>query len=490
MSQWIMVDDTDPGIVYSGPWVADKGNLDSDGIWGPPYLSTVHGTTSQASFSYKFSGSSFTLTGALQVPRTPNSGNTTWQCILDGASITVNDPAQVENRVQFCGQGGLTDGPHTLVVKAVGTSQQTFWFDLLQYIPSSGTSLASAAVYSDASNPLVQYGGDWSTHYPGFVVNEAGATTQFSFTGVSVIWYGFYDNTYPSAAATATYTVDGANPKTITLNGAIANPVKWSQPFFTTDPLSAGEHTLRIVYNGNAASTPLSVQALIVNGGTLSTLVTTSPGSSVSSAQVPVSSSLTSTTTITGSSSPQSGLVNSTAVSTLAGGSLTTVTTEITATSIPSSSQGSSDLSSGSASPASTSSAAALVNDHGFKTNVGAIAGGVVAGLLFLLLLVAIPLFLRRRRQVRERTQQAVEPVLGDTNSANEVFSQIIHPYPSQSQSQSLSSRRQYTDDSYYPPYLPEKIASRTQLLRTNAHETSSDLEDHVPQAAPPRYST
>ncbi len=56
MSEWIMVDDTDPGIVYSGSWVADKGNLDSDGTWGPPYLSTVHGTTTQGSFSYKFSG--------------------------------------------------------------------------------------------------------------------------------------------------------------------------------------------------------------------------------------------------------------------------------------------------------------------------------------------------------------------------------------------------------------------------------------------------
>lgn len=59
-----MVDDTDPEIVYSGSWAADKGNLDSDGTWGPPYLSTVHGTTTQGSFSYKFSGKkSFTFNG-------------------------------------------------------------------------------------------------------------------------------------------------------------------------------------------------------------------------------------------------------------------------------------------------------------------------------------------------------------------------------------------------------------------------------------------
>ena len=178
--------------------------------------------------------------------------------------------------------------------------------------------------------------------------------TRESHKGVSVIWYGFYDNAYPSAAATATYTVDGANPKTITLNGASANPVIWSLPFFTTDTLAAGEHTLQIVYNGDTASTPLSVQALIVNGGALSALVTTpsSSGSSVSSA-VPESSSSTTRTTATvpGISSSQPELVNSTAILTLAGGSLTTLTTEITAASVPSISQGGGGLSSGSASP-------------------------------------------------------------------------------------------------------------------------------------------
>ena len=302
--------------------------------------------------------------------------------------------------------------------------------------------------------------------------------------GVSVIWYGFYDNTYPSAAATATYTVDGANPKTITLNGASANPVKWSMPFFTTDALAAGEHTLQIVYNGNAASTPLSVQSLIVNGGTLSTLVTSSSsGSSVNSA-APASSSLTTTATVSGTSSFQSGLVNSTAISTLAGGTLTTVTTDVTATSVPSSSQGSGSLTAGSASPGSTSSTADLVNAHGSKTNVGAIAGEVVAGILFLLLLVVISLFLRRRRRTRERTQQAFEPVLGE---ANEIFSQIVHPYPPQSQSD--TSRVQYTNDSY-PSYLPEKAASRTQLLSVNARETDTDPDYHTPQALPPQYST
>ncbi len=277
-------------------------------------------------------------------------------------------------------------------------------------------------------------------------------------------------------------------PKTITLNGASANPVKWSTPFFTTDALAAGEHTLQIVYNGNAASTPLSVQALIVNGGTLSTLVTTSPssGSSINSV-APASSSLTTTATLSGTSSSQSALVNLTAISTLAGGSLTTVTTEVTATSVPLSSQESGSLTTGSASPGSTSSAADLSNAHGSKTNVGAIAGGVVAGILFLLLLVVVSLFLRRRRRTREGTQQPFEPVSGEANTPNEIFSQIVHPYPPQSQSD--TSRVQYTNDSY-PSYLPEKTASRTQLLSANAHETDSDLDYRTPQTLPPRYST
>ena len=57
MSRWVLVDDSDSGISYDGAgWFQDKGSLDGLGNFGPPYLSTLHGTQSAGSFSYTFTG--------------------------------------------------------------------------------------------------------------------------------------------------------------------------------------------------------------------------------------------------------------------------------------------------------------------------------------------------------------------------------------------------------------------------------------------------
>ena len=54
--RWIIVDDVDSQIQYSGPWSADQGSRDSAGNFGPPYQSTLHGTNSNASLSFAFNG--------------------------------------------------------------------------------------------------------------------------------------------------------------------------------------------------------------------------------------------------------------------------------------------------------------------------------------------------------------------------------------------------------------------------------------------------
>lgn len=54
--RWIIVDDVDPQIQYTGPWFPDHGSQDSVGNFGPPYQSTMHGTNSNASLSFAFHG--------------------------------------------------------------------------------------------------------------------------------------------------------------------------------------------------------------------------------------------------------------------------------------------------------------------------------------------------------------------------------------------------------------------------------------------------
>jgi hypothetical protein len=55
--RYIIVDDVDPTIQYTGSWpLSDQGSQNSVGNFGPAYNSTLHGTTTNASFSFEFSG--------------------------------------------------------------------------------------------------------------------------------------------------------------------------------------------------------------------------------------------------------------------------------------------------------------------------------------------------------------------------------------------------------------------------------------------------
>ena len=55
-TRYIIIDDVDPSIHYNGLWFANQGNQNSVGDFGPPYNGTLHGTTSNASLSFEFSG--------------------------------------------------------------------------------------------------------------------------------------------------------------------------------------------------------------------------------------------------------------------------------------------------------------------------------------------------------------------------------------------------------------------------------------------------
>ena len=111
--------------------------------------------------------------------------------------------------------------------------------------------------------------------------------------GVSLTWIGFYDSSLPTAATTATYSIDGGKPVAFNLNGAAAqsiNNVEYNQVFFQTPQLAAGKHTLQVVYQGNAQTAPLTLVILETQGGVGSTGTTGSNGT-------PTSLGVTKTTT-------------------------------------------------------------------------------------------------------------------------------------------------------------------------------------------------
>jgi len=59
-ARWIVVDDTSPEINYIGDsWFSQNGNPISTQDTGFPYENTLHGTNTNASLTFDFSGESY-----------------------------------------------------------------------------------------------------------------------------------------------------------------------------------------------------------------------------------------------------------------------------------------------------------------------------------------------------------------------------------------------------------------------------------------------
>lgn len=269
--RWVVVDDVDSAINYTGPWFQDQGTQDSVGNFGPAYRSTLHGTKNNASLSFAFTGTSVRVYGTNNIRNDSGVLDPTWDCFVDNISIGPSTPFQYpENNWLFCSQNNLVDGPHILTVNATVTKAQTFWFDSVQYVPSASVSLADAAVMVDSLDPQLQYGEGWQA-----LGSTANLTTQtssiftFDFTGISLSWYGFIPREYPLTATTSTYSVDGGDPVNFLLKGLPPNTATtYNQRFFETTKLTAGQHKLVVTYLGDSKTTPLTLDYLIVQNGT------------------------------------------------------------------------------------------------------------------------------------------------------------------------------------------------------------------------------
>ena len=104
-------------------------------------------------------------------------------------------------------------------------------------------------------------------------------TALTDISGASLLWLGFYDNSLPSEATTATYSVDGAKPVTFEVDGTaaqVAGAVQYNLPFFQTPELSSGNHTIQVVYQGDAQTAPLSLLYFETNQGSSGSMSTTS----------------------------------------------------------------------------------------------------------------------------------------------------------------------------------------------------------------------
>lgn len=223
----VLVDDTDPSIQYSGPWFkaqdTDVGitgtNFEED---GPPFENTLHGVNVNASFSYSFSGmfsqlelalifmdlggagSSVTVMGTIMVTNASATQDPSWECSVDNFAISVTSQAVFQfprNNIIFCQDLQLNDEPHVLTVTVISVSNQTFWFDQIQYLPSASVSLSQVTLRIDSTDPALQYSSGWTeTNF---------ASVELSNTTDSVVSNPFNVKMTNTTGATITFVFSG-----------------------------------------------------------------------------------------------------------------------------------------------------------------------------------------------------------------------------------------------------------------------------------------
>ncbi|KAF4616094.1 hypothetical protein D9613_011397 [Agrocybe pediades] len=290
----VVVDDSDASIQYVGPWFEDAGSKDSIGNFGQAYLSTSHGTNSDASLVFAFNGTQVQIFGTNNVLGTSGTFDPTWECYVDKIKAGATAPEQTaENHWVLCEQDELVDGPHVITLNATVKSQ-TFWVDQIQYVPSSSVALDQQATYVDNTDPALTdaFGDGWAIS--GNVANMTNQTNSIftmNFTGVSLTWYGVVRPELPISPTTGSFAVDGEPPHDFRLEGLSPGEVtQYNHIFFQTPQYSQGQHTMVVTYLGNTNTTPLTLDYLIIQGGAQMSNITVSPPNSTSPSTTPTQS--------------------------------------------------------------------------------------------------------------------------------------------------------------------------------------------------------
>ncbi|KAG5634063.1 hypothetical protein H0H81_003570, partial [Sphagnurus paluster] len=138
----IALDDTDPGIKYSGKWTEQSATVYSSGL---SYNGTMHGSTTPGdSFTVSFTGDSISVYGLLS--QQTGSHSSTYS--IDGGPPTSYNysfnatPTGTSSLNQNFFSIDVIPGQHNLTVTVTEvTGSQTFWIDYVLYQGVAGTTL-------------------------------------------------------------------------------------------------------------------------------------------------------------------------------------------------------------------------------------------------------------------------------------------------------------------------------------------------------------
>ncbi|PPR02066.1 hypothetical protein CVT24_011165 [Panaeolus cyanescens] len=253
----------------------------SESMSGPTstFQSTYHqsapsdrGFQSSEVIVHEDSGTGITVMGTNNLRNDSGVLDPQWQCFVDGVLLRSNPFSFFENNWSLCDLAStpgvsVEDGPHVLTVNVTVQRSQTFWFDRINYKPSTTVPLDDKVIMVENDDPDIQYDSHW-IRWAGNAnsTSQTGSKFKFFFDGISLSWLGYIPSNSPHGAASGTYSIDDNTPISFPLNGLPdANSVTlYNQEFFRTPDLNPGRHKLDVVFLGNEQTTPLVLDYLVI----------------------------------------------------------------------------------------------------------------------------------------------------------------------------------------------------------------------------------
>lgn len=108
-----------------------------------------------------------------------------WYCLLDGSSSgqTWDRPSGPQSNFGLCSYGSLTDGDHTLELRAT-VHTETLWVDQVQYQASFDADVSTAWTEVDRTDARYKYSANWVAGPNGYgtatTTNDASFTYEFN----------------------------------------------------------------------------------------------------------------------------------------------------------------------------------------------------------------------------------------------------------------------------------------------------------------------
>ncbi|KIM21421.1 hypothetical protein M408DRAFT_29556 [Serendipita vermifera MAFF 305830] len=237
MPVYAIIDDTDPGLVYTGDW---RVLTDPINPRAPDYNGTIHVTNDpSATVSYQFYGSMLSAFGTIDTPASNGYPNASFSISSSNGGSSpdlhlnetgymphLEEPNVATTHLKLFTSDRLELGTYTMSIKTDGVSAggAPFYLDFLTVlVPDDVASQVGWAIVDDSDMSRWSYVADqWTITHKGTTylvsahqTHEEGSFASLVFQGTHVEVYGSLIGVYTDTLSLGSFSVDGGDPHAV-----------------------------------------------------------------------------------------------------------------------------------------------------------------------------------------------------------------------------------------------------------------------------------